>query len=154
MGYWALGLLTLGIVFLLIEILIPGFGVFGVTGLFAVISAAAITIFHVENGVLIVVSGVVILLVAGYLIIDFAKRNNMYGNLILKETLKEDDEKKISLEELVNSSGVVKTPLKPHGKVDFDGTVAEAYSDGDFIEVGQKVVAYKVYANNLYVKKI
>ena len=154
MGYLALALLVFGILFLVVEILIPGLGVFGIMGLLAVLSAAAVTIFSVENGIMIVVAGLVIILVIGYFLIDFIKKKNMYGNLILKETLKEDREKINKWEELMDKHGVVKTPLKPHGKVDFDGVVAEAYSDGDFIDVGQQVIAYKVYANNLYVKKI
>lgn len=152
MAYAALGLLILGIVFLLIEIFVPGFGVFGITGLFAIAIAAVITVTTMENGIMIVVSGIVILAAIGYIAVEAAKKFGVYGKLILKDTL--DTDNNISeMQKLVGAMGVVKTPLKPHGKVDFDGLVTEAYCDGDFIPAGEKVEAYKVYANNLYVKK-
>ena len=153
MAYAALGLLLLGIAFLLIEIFVPGFGVFGVMGLFSIAIAAVITITTMENGVMIVVSGVVILAAIGYVAIEAAKKFGVYGKLILKDTLDNDDEAENLKNSLVGTQGTVKTPLKPHGKVDFNGTVTEAYCDGDFIPAGEKVEAYKVYANNLYVKK-
>ncbi|MBQ8941083.1 MAG: hypothetical protein IJ062_04545 [Firmicutes bacterium] len=153
MAYAALGLLILGIVFLLTEIFIPGFGVFGIMGLFSVAIAAVITVTTMENGIMIVVSGLVILAAIGYIAIEAAKKFGVYGKLVLKDTLDTDGEEQNVLNGLVGSDGVVKTPLKPHGKVDFGGTVTEAYCDGDFIPAGEKVVAYKVYANNLYVKK-
>ncbi len=154
MGYIALALLLLGIVLLLIEIFIPGFGVFGITGLISLAVSACLTIMFVDNGIVIVVSGIVILAVLGYLAFEDAKKYGLYNKLVLKDTLKNDKESKENMDSFVNKTGVVKTPLKPHGKVEFDGTVTEAYSDGDFIPVGQQVVAYKVSDNNLYVKII
>ncbi len=153
MAYAALGLLILGIVLLLIEIFVPGFGVFGITGLFAIAIAAFITVTTMENGVMIVVSGIVILAAIGYIAVETAKKFGVYGKLILKDTLDTDNELDDEMQSLVGSRGVVKTPLKPHGKVDFNGAVTEAYCDGDFIAAGETVEAYKVYANNLYVKK-
>ena len=153
MAYAALGLLLLGIILLLVEIFIPGFGVFGIAGLFSLAIAAFITITTMENGIMIVVSGLMILAAIGYVAIEAAKKFGVYGKLILNDTLDTDGETKESLENLVGAHGIVKTPLKPHGKVDFDGNVTEAYCDGDFIPAGEKVEAYKVYANNLYVKK-
>ena len=153
MGYMALALLLLGITFLLIEIFVPGFGVFGISGLLAVFFSAAITIVYIENGVVIVITGVIILVAAGYFAVELAKRYGWYGKLILKDTLNEDENNKGELEHLIDRKGVVKTPLRPNGKVDFDGVLTEAYSDGDFLSIGQSVTAYKVYENKLYVKK-
>ena len=154
MGYVALALLLLGIVLLLIEIFIPGFGVFGISGLIALAASACVTIVFVENGLLMVVAGIVILAVLLYLAVEDAKKYGLYSKLVLKDTLKNDCKNKESMDSFIDKQGVVKTPLKPHGKVEFDGTVTEAYSDGDFIPVGQQVVAYKVSDNNLYVKII
>ncbi|MBR6399728.1 MAG: hypothetical protein IKS17_00710 [Firmicutes bacterium] len=153
MAYAALGLLLLGIAFLLIEIFIPGFGVFGIMGLFSIAIAAVITITTMENGIMIVVSGLVILAAIGYVAVEAAKKFGVYGKLILKDTLDTDEEHEDLMQSLIGSKGTAKTPLKPHGKVDFGGTVTEAYCDGDFIPAGETVEAYKVYANNLYVKK-
>ena len=153
MAYAALGLLIVGIVLLLIEIFMPGFGVFGITGLFAIAIAAVITVTTMENGVMIVVSGIVILAAIGYIAIEAAKKFGIYGKLILKDTLETDNTPENEMQGLIGAQGIVKTPLKPHGKVDFNGFVTEAYCDGDFIPAGEKVEAYKVYANNLYVKK-
>ncbi|MBQ9605453.1 MAG: hypothetical protein IJR45_08580 [Firmicutes bacterium] len=153
MAYAALGLLILGITLLLIEIFVPGFGVFGITGLFAIAIAAFITVTTMENGVMIVVSGVVILAAIGYIAVEAAKKLGVYGKLVLNETLDTDNETTDEMQGLIGARGVVKTPLKPHGKVDFNGSVTEAYCDGDFIPAGETVEAYKVYANNLYVKK-
>ena len=154
MAYIALGLLILGIVFLLIEIFVPGFGVFGIGGLFAIAISAVITVSTMENGVMIVVSGLVILAAVGYIAVEAAKKFGVYGKLVLKDTLEPDNENNDAMHSLIGAGGIVKTPLKPHGKVDFDGVVTEAYSDGDYIPTGERVEAYKVYANNLYVRKL
>ena len=90
MAYVALGLLIIGIVFLLIEIFVPGFGVFGITGLFAIAISAGKTVFTMENGIMIVVWGLVILAAVGYIAIEAAKRFGVYGKLVLKDTLEDD----------------------------------------------------------------
>lgn len=151
MQYTALAILIVGIIALLVEILMPGFGFFGISGLVLLIISGVLTILFVENGVYIVSIGFVIFIVFGGLIIQAIKKRGSYKKIILEEAVGNDVDPTEKLEGFVGKTGVVKTPLRPNGNVKFGDEIVDVFSDGDFISAGENVVATKVYEGKLYV---
>ncbi len=154
MAYIDVILLSLGLLALFVELFIPGFGIFGAAGLILLAASAVLTIIYIPYGTFIVIGELIVIFVIGYLLFDHAKKNGIYGKLILKETLKENADDTEVLSTFINKEGVSKTPLKPCGNVIIDGVTLEAYSDGDFILPNEKIIGVKVAENKLYVKKI
>lgn len=154
MAYLAIILLSIGLIFLFVELFMPGFGVFGGAGLIFLIASAVLTIIYIPYGAIIVISELIIIFIIGFLLLDHIRRNGLYGKIVLKDTLNEDTNNEENLSVYIGKEGVAKTPLRPCGNVVIDGKTIEAYSDGEFILADDKIKAVKVFENKLYVKKI
>jgi membrane-bound serine protease (ClpP class) len=154
LDYIALALLLCGAIFLLIEFFIPGFGFFGISGIIFVVISAFVTILCVPFGTFIVLAEAAILMLLGYLAIEYFKTHGKDSRIILNETLNEDKKNTEALRSYIGKEGVARTPLKPFGNIDIDGNYIEACSDGEFIGANEKVLVVREYENKLYVRKI
>lgn len=154
MAYIAIILLLIGILFLFIELFIPGFGFFGVTGLLFLIGSAIVTVIYIPYGAIIVIGELIIIFVIGYLFVEYVRHNGLAGKIVLKDTLKEDLNNSEYLSAYLGKEGVAQTPLKPCGNVVIEEKSFEAYSEGEYINSGDRIKAVRVFENKLYVKKI
>lgn len=154
MEYIALVLLICGALLLLVEFFIPGFGFFGISGIICIVASAVITIMFVPFGPFIVLAEATILALLGYLAFEYFKRHGKDSRIILNETLNEDKNNAETLRTYIGSEGITRTPLKPFGNIDIDGSYIEACSDGEFIGANEKVLVVREYENKLYVRKI
>ena len=50
-------------------------------------------------------------------------------------------------------TGIAKTDLRPSGKGDFDGTVLDVLSNGEFIKKGTRIQITKILNNQVLVKE-
>jgi membrane-bound serine protease (ClpP class) len=132
-------LFILGISLLLIEAFIPGFGIFGAMGLLMLIVSFSLTVTFLDFGVyiLIVQIGVIIFLV--YLMYKYIKSKQLYGKIVLDETLNFEAKEVGQLEYFLGKEGIAITPLKPFGKGQFGETITYVSSQGEFISKGSKV---------------
>lgn len=154
MAYIAIILLLIGILLLFIELFIPGFGFFGITGIIAMLASAILTVIYIPYGAIVVISELIIIFIIGYLLVEYVRRNGFYGKIVLKDTLNEDFNDTELLNTYIGKEGVAKTPLRPCGNVIIEGKKLEAYSDGDYINSNDKIKAVRVFENKLYVKKL
>jgi membrane-bound serine protease (ClpP class) len=145
-------LLVIGAILLLIEMLAPGFEIFGLSGIIALIAAAVLMIIFIDNGVyyalimgVLVIGGIIIFLKS-------ASKKGMFKKLVMDETLKEDNGITIDLSTFSGKVGVAVTPMRPIGTVDFGGISIEAYSTGAFISKGDSVIVTGSQDNKLFVK--
>lgn len=150
----ALVLLICGALLLLAEFFIPGFGVFGVTGILLVVVSAVITILYIRFGLFIVIAETAVLVLLAYLGIEYLGKHNDKNRVILNETLNEDVNNAEALRSYIGMEAVARTPLKPFGNIDINGVYLEACSDGEFISAGERVLVVREYESKLYVRKI
>ena len=166
---WEIVLFFIGIVFIALEVfVIPGFGVFGILGLFT--SIGALILIMLNNDMFdftFVVSKDIVNASLSVLISVFA-----FGILILFGGIKLTDSqafKKISLDETQNSDlgyiskkysddligekGKTFTVLRPSGKILINDEIYDATSSGEFIEKNTKVKIISNEGSNLKVKK-
>jgi membrane-bound serine protease (ClpP class) len=148
MLYWALALLIFGMIFAIVEIFVPGFGFFGITGIVLFILSWVVTIFYIPYGVYIVLIEAIILITSGFMLYNFISRKNIRGTIILDEPLGEDKKEDYSI--LVGKEGIAKTSLKPFGKADFNGVTVDVCGES-FIEKGKRIKAVKCNDGKLYV---
>ena len=166
---WEIVLFFIGIVFIALEVfVIPGFGIFGILGLFT--SIGALILIMLNNDMFdftFVVSKDIVNASLSVLISVFA-----FGILILFGGIRFTDShafKKISLAETQNSdlgyvskkysdnligkNGKAFTVLRPSGKILINDEIYDATSSGEFIEKNTKVKIISNEGSNLKVKK-
>jgi len=166
---WEIVLFFIGVVLIALEVfVIPGFGIFGIIGLFT--SIGALILIMLNNDMFdftFVVSKDIVNASLSVLISVFA-----FGILILFGGIKLTDSqafKKISLDETQNSDlgyiskkysddligkkGKTFTVLRPSGKILINDEIYDATSSGEFIEKNTKVEIISNEGSNLKVKK-
>jgi len=152
---------------------IPGFGVTGVLGIVAIITALTFgmvdkIVFNfgpTEDGikeVLIAFAIVLFSMVSAFILSIWGSKklfspNRLFGSLAL-ETVQNTDEGYVSFDtatqkSLIGRTAIAHTVLRPSGKVIIDGRVFDAKSEEGFIDRGSSVKIMRDEAGQLYVIK-
>lgn len=152
-------LLSLGLLFLIVEVFIPGFGFFGVTGILLLIAGIIV---RIVDGLNIVQSLTLILLVLGVLIIAFllmvnSARHGLLGRTGLFETKSSirQDYNKVdkNLSKLVGQSGRAVGVLNLGGKAKIKGKIYDVVSVNSYIEDGAHIKVVEIRDNTIMVRK-
>jgi len=145
-------LLVVGIVFLLMEMWLPGVEFFAIIGLVALAVSAVLAIMFVPNGWLIVAGqGVVVALFLLHMY-SYMRRKQLQGKLILSETLETPPVDDFS--RYLGHEGKTVTFLRPSGEVDFNGTRVQASSNGPMIGKGAKVRVIETQQDRIIVRAV
>jgi membrane-bound serine protease (ClpP class) len=153
MIFLCIALIVLGIVCLIVEAFVPGFGVFGLSGIACLVVSAVLAVLYVPFGWMMVTAEIVLLAGFFYFMYQFIKKRQLQGNLIMSEALNIEVPELTSLDGFVGKTGVAVTALRPAGEVELEGIRLEAASEGKLIDIGTKVVAVKVQGNKLIVRE-
>lgn len=147
-------LLIAGFILVGIEMVMPGFGVPGISGIAALIAGILLTAKDVEQGLTITVIVVVILVVMMTIIMMVLKR--VKSPIVLEEKLQQEHGflNASDLEYLVGKEGVVTTDLKPGGKCQVEGVEFDVRSESGFLEKGTKVRISRIHEKTIMVRKI
>lgn len=149
-------LLVIGIALVIIEMVIPGFGVAGISG-FAAIVAGLIVSSETFGAAMFTLAIVVIILCIAAIIIFkfiFGKRKGI-SRLTLEDRIESDatDLADIDPSEFVGKEGVALSTLHPSGVAMIDGKRLDVLSDGEFIQKGDEVVVCDVHGLRISVSK-
>lgn len=148
---------VLGIIFLIIEAIIPGFGFFGISGISGLVLSLIIKIFIGESVQRIllelVIALVVIIAILVWVIISAKKGLISKTGLISKgssiPTFYNDDDLKI----FIGQNGEAVTTCKPVGKIRLDNEIYDATSLDGFLDIGTKIMVVNVKDNTLEIVK-
>ena len=145
-----------GFVLIGIEMVLPGFSVPGISGIICLIAGILMTADSLEEGIMITVVVIVILGILMTVIMGLLSRNKLKSPLILNEEMKAEDGQLNSsdLNYLLHKEGIAVTDLRPAGKGDFEGLVLDIFSEGAYIEKGNRIVICKISQNHLIVRKM
>ena len=147
-------LLIVGLTCLFIELLIPGFGVFGIIGIILILLSWGITIFTFKLGMVIVLIEIVLITTILYLTIKKLKRMQIYGKFILSDVVEKDKKQVGNMEEFVGREGICKTDLRPFGSAEFNGIILDVLSDDGYIKKNSLIKIIRFEDNKLYVRLI
>lgn len=147
-------LLIAGFILVGIEMVMPGFGIPGISGIAALIAGILLTAKDVEQGLTITVIVVVILVVMLTIIMMVLKR--VKSPIVLEDKLQQEHGflNASDLEYLVGKEGVVTTDLKPGGKCRVEGVEFDVRSEGSFLEKGTMVRISRIHEKTIMVCKI
>ena len=166
---WEIIMFFVGIVFIVLEVfVIPGFGIFGIAGLFTSIGSLILIMLNNDlfdftfvlskdlvssslSVLISVLSFILIILFGGIKLTD----TKAFKNIALDET-QEISKGYISnkfSEDIVGKKGTSFTVLRPSGKVKINNQIFDASTEGDFIEKNKTIIVVSGEGSSLKVKK-
>ena len=143
-----------GFILVGIEMVVPGFGVTGISGITCLIAGILLTAKDVEQGLTITVIVVVILAVMLTVVMIVLKR--VRSPIVLEEKLQQEQGflNASDLEYLVGKEGITTTDLKPSGKCRIDGIEFDVRSEGKFLKKGTKVKISRIHEKSIMVHSV
>ena len=146
-------LLIAGFVLVGIEMVVPGFGAPGISGIVCLIGGIILTAKNIEEGLTMTVIVVVILAVMMTVAMVFLK--HVKSPIILDTEIK-STKGYISvsdMEYLVGKEGLAVTDLRPAGKCDIEGVEFDVRTEGRYIMRGNKVIISRIHEYMIMVKE-
>ncbi len=155
-----------GVVLILIEIFVPGFGVFGILGIvfmvaglflgliadFPLIDWADISFAIIQLALSFIATGVLI-----FLITKFLPRSNMWNKLILASNITGGSgytSSEPEIDHLINMKGIALTDLRPSGTIKIDNKRYDVVTGGEYITKGSQVTVLSVSGSKVLVEEI
>ena len=147
-------LLVAGFILVGIEMVVPGFGAPGISGIACLIGGILLTSQTIEEGLTITMVVVVLLAVMLTVILLVLKR--VKPPFVLEDELKATPDylNASDLEYLVGKEGIASTDLKPSGKCDIEGIEFDVRAENRYIRKGTKVKISRIHENTIMIKEI
>lgn len=149
-------LLVLGLIFLLAEIFIPGFGVMGILGIILFVVGIILTANTFIEALVMFLILLVVLAIVIILVVRSATKGKLSKTLVLNESLSK--EKGFSgvedMKVFLGKEGKAITMLRPAGIGLFDGVRLDVVTDGSFIEEETDIKIIEVEGRRIVVKAI
>jgi membrane-bound serine protease (ClpP class) len=159
--FWDWNLLTaflyvMGLVLLLVEALVPGFGIAGISGVILVFASIVMISSSFFEAILLLVGtiAVAIILIVALYRLGYGKR--IIKSIILN-TEQKNEEGYVSTkgyEKYLGMRGTVATPLRSAGTVIIDGNKVDAVSEAEFIDKDIEVEVIKIEGGRIVVKRV
>lgn len=164
-------LFLLGAILLIIEIfLIPGFGITGISGIILMLVSLILSLQDfifptvswqwkiIFQNLFSITSGIIGSIVIISILAPLIPKTPIFKKLSLDASQKEEEGfvafSVKRYKHLIGKTGIAATILRPIGKINIDGEIIEAQSDGEYIEKGEKVQVIEVASNKIIVKKV
>lgn len=149
-------LFSVGMLLLLIELFVPGLGIFGGLGILALILCIIFQAQTIAQGLLLflIILAIVVVLVL-IAVRSFGKGRIYRSSLVLKNTAdkKEGYVSNEDFSRFEGKQGMSLTPLRPAGVAKIDGEKADVVTDGEFIASGTNVEVSKVSGRRIIVRR-
>lgn len=158
-GDWSLltaFLYVAGLILLLLEGLMPGFGVAGISGVVLVLVSVVLITSSFYQAVLMLVGTIVIAVALVFALYKLGYGKRYIKSMILS-TEQKNEEGYVSTkgnERYLGMHGTVVTPLRSAGTVLVDGKRIDAVSEAEFIDKDVEVEVIKIEGSRIVVKKV
>ena len=145
-----------GVILLIVEAFMPGFGVPGISGIILLLAGVAMTWY--EYGAMVGLGTTVAVLALVGVAISVSLKSASSGRLSKSDLILNDTEtppsENADMQLLVGKEGVVKNTLRPVGTAEFDCGKLHVTGDGEYVSEGQKVRIVRVEGTQIFVNKI
>lgn len=149
--------LLIGLILMIVEIFIPGFGVPGISGLILLVVGVVLKADSVTEGLITVIVIIAILGVALSISIRSVSKGALSKTPLILGTSSTREEGYVSVEDLsyfLGHEGNTLTVLRPAGMANFDGVKLDVVSEGDFIAADTPVTVVRVEGRRIVVRNI
>ena len=150
-------LFAVGMILLLIEMFIPGFGVFGGLGLVALVLCILFQAHTVAEGLMLLLIISAIVFILALIAARSFKRGWLYRSSLVLKDAEQKEAGYVAKEDysrLNGKEGLSLTPLRPAGTAQIDGEKADVVTEGDFIPKGARVKVINTSHGRITVKQL
>lgn len=148
-------LLFAGLLFLVIEAFIPGFGVFGSLGILCLLGSLYLYLGATAQAAALVGSILVVLVLAVLWLVRQGPKSWLGHHLTLhlRSTKAQGYTGSEERTDLIGKTGVAQTVLRPSGRALIDGQLVDVITDGEFYEPGTRLKVVAVTGGRTVVRK-
>lgn len=148
--------LVVGLLLLISEMFMPGFGVAGILGLLCLVAAVVLRADNMVTGLITLALILLIVLLFGvFFFRSFQKGKLSRTSLVLKDAIQSGPSSPQSQgSDLVGRRGVTLNALRPAGNADFGGQRLDVVSEASFLARGTAVRITRVDGNRIVVEPI
>jgi len=150
--------IVLGIILVIIEIIMPNFGIIGGVGIVLLLVGIGGISQIVDLPVLVGIIALVLVIIVGALIFVYrSSSRGGIGKFLVLKTVEGKDKGYVGVnerKEIIGKEGIALTQLRPAGTAEFDGERLDVVTEGDFISKGTKVKVVEVKGYRIIVSKI
>ncbi len=150
-------LFIVGMIFLLIELFAPGFGIFGGLGLVALVLCIVFQAHSVAEGALLflIIGGIVTIL--ALIAARSFKRGWLYKSSLVLKDAEEKDAGYVARDDysrFTGKNGISLTPLRPAGTAEIESEKADVVTEGEFIPKGVRIQVLNTVGGRIIVKQV
>ena len=157
MNAWTIGLFVLGIIFCAIEMFVPGFGFFGISGIVMIV--VGIIVRMICGGDLFMLLYMVLISLVLFILAFWVISRVITKGRLSKTALFHVDaavptgntEGTKDFSHFVGKSGVALTPLRPVGRAEFDNETIDVIARDGFIAANSKVTVVEAEGSRVVV---
>ena len=166
---WEIMVFISGLVLLGLEILvIPGFGVAGISGIIFLVSGLTLSMIRnvnldfgdvspteINNAIATVLFSLVGFGVLLYFFSSRFIKLSLFQKIVLHNTIAKApgiQRSNVELSTLIGQQGIAHTALRPMGRVQLNGVTFEAKTDGEFVDSGRSILVKSIENQYLVVK--
>lgn len=146
-------LLVAGFVLVGVEMVVPGFGIPGISGIVSLILGIMFTADSVEQGLTTTIAVVAVLAVMLTIALTIVKK--LRPSIVLDDSLKVEPGflSNNDLNYLVGKEGTASTDLKPSGKCNIEGVEFDVRTEGKYILKGAGLIILRIHENTIIVRE-
>lgn len=153
---WALiiTLIIIGLILLIAElIIIPGFGIAGISGVIAMIASCflAFSKFGAVAGAIVVGANVLLVVITTLLVLRSRTWKKASLDTVIEAKVDETPSDK-GIEK--GQRGIALTRLAPGGQIRINGIITEAFTHDSIIEAQSNVEVVQISDNKIFIKKV
>jgi membrane-bound serine protease (ClpP class) len=152
-----------GAILIMLEVLVvPGFGITGISGILAILASFFFTLLgsnpsgnDLINAGAVLSSSFILTVVGVYLMVKYLPESKVLDFIIVRDRQSRGSGVKSSqsFTTLVGKSGTASTDLRLSGKISIEGKTYQAQSANSYIDSGEKIKVSKVEGNKIIVIK-
>lgn len=150
------GLLGAGVVLILIEFIVPGFGLFGIPGIIALLAGFFFFFGGGAEAACIVGGAVAVMALFLAILFWYLPSSSRWNPFVLWDKQENQDGYTVNSDytQYLGKQGKTVAPLRPSGTILVDGARIDVVTFGDYIEADTEVKIVKIEGNRLVVQKI
>ncbi|NEW05202.1 nodulation efficiency protein NfeD [Paenibacillus sp. SYP-B3998] len=154
-GFGDLAVFGIGIVLLILELIVPSFGILGVLGAICLFGGVLMASSDPKEAAIMLGVALLIAIITVAFAIKYFKHRGVWNRFILREQLTTDKGFTSSPDRsyLLGLIGEAITPLRPAGTALIGGERVDVVTNGGFIPSGKEVVVTEIEGNRVVVKE-
>lgn len=155
-GVLPLIILIAGMLLIILEIIVPGFGLPGISGIILIVLGISSFTNSLSLGLIYLIFAILVSGLLGYLIGLWLKKTGRMGKIVLENKLNREKGyiPARDMQEYLNMEGITLTDLRPSGFVSIEGVKLDAITSGEYIKKDEAIVVVRVEGAKIIVRSV